>query len=126
MKRLTRLLAAVGAMVIAAVGVARADMYINGKGGLTHGDWNKCTYYGTGFRCSLSTGRATTVTFHDQTHTKLCVVRVFNNGNVWGDKWHIEILPDMSGWKCTYYWTNNNTVDISPPLNIKHLFPKFP
>jgi hypothetical protein len=102
---------------VAAPAAALADVYVNGTGDLQPWDKNQCSYYGKGFRCNLGWGNSTLISFHNPKKKDGCGWKVVNQGTMFkGDRWHVELFN--GGWateKCTYHWTNDNTVNISEP-----------
>lgn len=97
---------------------ALADLYINGTGELRTYDVNAGCKKDSSktFRCDFGSGQSTAVSFYNASRRNGCGVRVYNKGNPFSSKWHIEFSP--GGWateKCRYSWVNDNTVDIIEP-----------
>jgi hypothetical protein len=119
MKRLRPVLtlALLGAVALAATPLAaRADLYLNAGPGLvplTSNLPSSCHAHGArGLRCSDNTGSLGTVYFVVPRSPSGCPVSVHNKQlTPFTFRWHVDVHSSSTS-KCSYYWHNDNTVEI--------------
>ena len=101
--------------------VAFADCYVNPKGDLVGGHYDvlhDCHRWGSSARCNPdNSARTGYVTFYFKGDPDIaCGVRIQQNGMT---KWHAytaewyHYSPHKQVIKCTQYWQNNNTLDVT-------------
>lgn len=100
------------AAAFSAVGVARADLWVNLKGTVSvYQDGDKCTLERYNHREAVYSCRGAgriTVGDWDRTTNKTCLVRWWTSGS---GHWHYSIDRDDLG--CKGHWQNSNTLDIT-------------